>query len=83
MSLRAVNKVFVSNLPWTISNRELKQYFTEFGHVNIASVVFDKDTGLSKGFGFVTFSTKAGVDAVVNKTNHSLEGNYLVIQPTT
>lgn len=82
MSARALPKLFVSNLPWTISSNELKKYFTEFGHVTYANVVFDKDTGLSKGFGFVTFSTKGGIDSVLNKSSHSMEGNNLTIQPT-
>ncbi|XP_065220589.1 uncharacterized protein LOC135845721 [Planococcus citri] len=81
-TVKSVFKVFVSNIPWTISQRELKQYFSEYGQVAYTSVVFDRTTGLSKGYGFVSFTTQGGVDAVTSKTTHSLEGNNLVIQPT-
>lgn len=81
MSARAIPKIFVSNLPWTVGHRELKQYFSQYGYVTTASVVFDKDTGLSKGFGFISFSTEGGHSSAVQKSGHSLEGNLLVLQP--
>ncbi|KDR10826.1 Heterogeneous nuclear ribonucleoprotein A/B [Zootermopsis nevadensis] len=81
MAARAINKLFVGNLPWTIGNRELKAYFSEFGHVVSATVVFDRNTGMSRGYGFVLFSTQGGYDSVTNRHNHILEGNILSVQP--
>ncbi len=80
--LRSVTKIYVSNLPWTISSRELKQYFAGYGHVANASVIFNKETGMSKGFGFVSFSTPAGIDAVMNIKHHVIEGQHIVVQPS-
>lgn len=71
---RAVHKLFVGNLPWTISHEVLAQYFSEFGAINSARVVFDKATGLSKGYGFVTFKKSDGIEGAVSKPNHELEG---------
>nr|CAD7577025.1 unnamed protein product [Timema californicum] len=80
MAARAARKLFIGNLPWTVSNRELKTYFSEFGHVVVASVVFDRNTGLSRGYGFIVFSTQGGYDGVANRQTHVLEGSNIVIQ---
>lgn len=80
---RNVYKLFVGNVPWTVANTELRQYFSEFGHVSNASVVFDRNTGLSRGYGFVTFSNQNGLDAATSRQKHFLEGNTLFLQPAT
>ncbi|XKL63997.1 hypothetical protein PGB90_006361 [Kerria lacca] len=79
---RKIHKLFVSNIPWTISNTELKNFFSNYGHVYFANVVFDKETGLSKGYGFVSFSSSASIDTVMNVPYLCLEGHNLLIQPT-
>jgi RNA recognition motif-containing protein len=79
---RALNKIFVSNLPWTIGHSELRTYFTEFGKVLNSNVVFDKKTGLSKGYGFIVFSNKQAIDNLANKPKHVLEGNTIFYQPS-
>jgi len=70
----------IRNLPWTIASRQMKEYFSEFGHVKTANVVFDKITGMSRGYGFVTFSSKEACESVLNKKIHSLEGRVLTIE---
>lgn len=77
MATRAASKLFVGNLPWTVGTRELRQYFSEFGHVASANVIFDKNTGFSRGYGFVVFSTTDGIQAAKARTDHALEGNLL------
>lgn len=72
-------RLYVSNLPWTVANRQLKEYFSQFGHVAKAVVIFDKSNGMSKGYGFVTFSTGKSINAIQNKTTHLLEGHTLNI----
>lgn len=74
-------RLFVTNIPWTVSHLELRKYFSKFGPVNLATVVFDKNTGLSKNFGFVTFGNKEGFDNA-NSQPHKLEGNILRVQPS-
>lgn len=77
--IRNVKRLFVGNLPWTISTKELKMYFSKFGHIQDAVVVFDRKIGVSKGYGFVTFSTREGFDTASNQQNHQLEGKFLQV----
>lgn len=80
---RNIFKLYVANIPWTVSNKELKLYFSKFGHVTNSIVVFDKKTGVSKNYGFVTFASKEAFDNATNFDNHKLEGNTLKVEPTT
>lgn len=75
-----LTKFFVGNIPWTISSRELRKYFTSFGHVATADVLFNHSTGLSKGYGFVQFSTAGGFENVLKTSNHELDGQILVLK---
>lgn len=71
--------LYVSNLPWTISKRELQNYFTQFGPISSADVVFNNKTGLSRGYGYVSFQfTQSYVKAIQVKT-HLLDGNSLEV----
>lgn len=76
---KQIQKMFVGNLPWTIGNNELKMYFSKYGHISSANVIFDKNNGMSKGYGFVTFSTHEGLN-MAQKPNHILEGRVLKIE---
>lgn len=80
MATRVLHKLFVGNLPWTIGHRELRSYFSEFGSVSSAIVIFDKNSGFSRGYGFVQFADKSGFDNVTNKQSHMLEGSRLVVK---
>lgn len=48
-----MKKIYVGNLPWSASDNDLRDLFAEYGTVHSASVVTDRDTGRSRGFGFV------------------------------
>merc|ERR1719253_31856 len=52
------NKLFVGGLPWALDSEDLKEVFQEFGDIEQANVVYDRETGRSKGFGFVAFTEK-------------------------
>lgn len=80
-NLRSLYRLYVGNIPWTIGHMELKQYFSKFGYINTASVIFDKNTGLSKNYGFVVFSSREGFESAINVPIHKLEGNSLKVQP--
>jgi RNA recognition motif-containing protein len=75
-----LTKFFVGNLPWTVSSRELRKYFASFGHVATADVLFDHSTGLSKGYGFVQFSTTGGYQSVLKNDKHELDGQTLILK---
>lgn len=79
-SFKHIQKLFVGNLPWTVSHNELKMYFSRYGHVSSASVIYDRNIGMSKGYGFVVFSSREGFNNAVNSDNHFLEGKSLIVQ---
>ncbi len=58
-------KLYVGNLSYSVSNADLEQMFAEFGSVQSAQVVQDRDTGRSKGFGFVEMSNDAEAQAAI------------------
>jgi len=59
------NKLYVGNLPYAFSDNDMQRTFGEFGSVNSAKVIVDRDSGRSKGFGFVEMSTAAEAKAAV------------------
>ncbi|MDR2795774.1 MAG: RNA-binding protein [Spirochaetaceae bacterium] len=63
------NKLYVGNLPFNTSEENLTSYFSSFGTVTSAKIIFDHDTGKSKGFGFVEMSNDAEANAVIENTN--------------
>lgn len=52
-------KIYVGNLPFSASDREVRELFSDFGHVETVDLVTDRDTGRPKGFGFVEMSSGA------------------------
>lgn len=74
-------KLYVGNIPWTVGHSELRQYFSKFGSVYSALVVFNKETGLSRNYGFVTYNNQEGFQNATSATNHKLEGGVLKVQP--
>ena len=57
MADTATNKLFVGSISWNTTWQELKEIFSEFGDVGFVKIVTDRETGKSKGFGFVEFAT--------------------------
>ena len=59
------NKLYVGNLPYAFSDNDMQRTFGEFGSVNSAKVITDRDSGQSKGFGFVEMGTAAEAAAAI------------------
>lgn len=79
-----IQKLFVANVPWTVSNTELRVFFSKYGHVANTSIVYDKNCGMSRGFGFVVFRNRSGFAAATHPgIIHSIEGRVLNVQPAT
>ena len=74
------NKLYVGNLAYSVRDESLHQSFSQFGTVTSAKVMMDRDTGRSKGFGFVEMGSDAEAQAAINGMNgQSLEGRAIVV----
>ncbi len=74
------NKLYVGNLAYSVRDDSLHQAFAPFGTVTSAKVMMDRDTGRSKGFGFVEMGTDAEAQAAINGMNgQPLEGRPVVV----
>ncbi len=74
------NKLYVGNLAYGVRDEELQQAFGEFGTVTSAKVMMDRDTGRSKGFGFVEMGTDAEAQAAIEGMNgQSMSGRAIVV----
>ena len=62
-------KIYVGNLPFSATNESLSEMFASFGKVDSSKIVTDRDTGRSKGFGFVEMSDSSEADAAIEKLN--------------
>ncbi len=63
--------IYVGNLPYTLSEDDLKAAFAQFGEVSSASIIMDKMSGQSKGFGFVEMPEKSEADEAIKALNES------------
>ena len=74
------NKLYVGNLPYSATNESLAETFAAFGSVTSARIAMDRDTGRSKGFGFVEMSSDEEAEACIEKLNGSdLGGRTIVV----
>ena len=74
------NKLYVGNLPYTVRDEDLQQSFSEFGSVTSAKVMMERDTGRSKGFGFVEMGSDAEAQAAIKGMNgQSLGGRSVTV----
>jgi len=74
------NKLYVGNLPYQVRDEDLQQAFGAFGNVNSAKVMMERDTGRSKGFGFVEMGSDAEAQSAINGMNgQPLGGRNLVV----
>ncbi len=64
-------KIYVGNLPFSATNESLSEMFGKFGSVDSSKIVTDRDTGRSKGFGFVEMSDASEADSAIEKLNGS------------
>ncbi|MGI9328879.1 MAG: RNA recognition motif domain-containing protein [Pseudomonadales bacterium] len=72
-------KLYVGNLPWSTTSQDLEQLFGEYGAVQSANVISDRETGRSRGFGFVEMSNDDGRRAMSELNGHELESRALKV----
>ncbi|VDI12697.1 heterogeneous nuclear ribonucleoprotein 27C-like [Mytilus galloprovincialis] len=74
-------KFFVGNLSWNTDNDVLWRYFSRYGELSDAVVIMDRQTGRSRGFGFVTFRDPQCVDEVLHEGQHTIDGRQVNARP--
>jgi hypothetical protein len=74
------NKLYVGNLPYQVRDSDLEQAFSQFGQVTSAKVMMERETGRSKGFGFVEMGSDAEAQAAISGMNgQSMGGRSVVV----
>ncbi len=74
-------KLFIGSLSFSTSTERLRELFAEVGAVESAAVVTDRDTGRSRGFGFVEMATAEEANEAVKRFNgHELDGRQLRVE---
>lgn len=74
------NKLYVGNLSFHVTSEDLQEYFAAAGTVESANVVVDRETGRSRGFGFVEMATKDDANNAIAQFNgHEYDGRNLVV----
>ena len=71
--------IYVGNLPYSTTREDLEAIFGEFGAVESARVVIDRESGRSKGFGFVEMDAEAGKAAIENLNGKEIGGRKAVV----
>lgn len=73
-------KLYVGNLNYSVTNRDLEDMFTPFGAVESASVIIERDSGRSKGFGFVEMASSSEANAAISAMNgKDIDGRNLTV----
>ena len=73
-------KLYVGNLPWSTTDSDLEGMFGEYGAVQSASVITDRETGRSRGFGFVEMGDSEECKRAMNELNgHQIESRALKV----
>ena len=73
-------KIYVGNMPYSTTSEQLSTLFGEYGHVQEATVIMDRETGRSKGFGFVDMPNNSEADQAIKALNATaLNGRMLTV----
>ena len=72
-----MKKIYVGNLPWSVDDSELEELFTAIGQVHSARVISDRETGRSRGFGFVEMDDSAASQAIEELNGTEVGGRRL------
>ncbi|KAL6559352.1 hypothetical protein OROGR_004469 [Orobanche gracilis] len=78
--LDSASKIYVGSLPWSVDDARLEQIFSEYGNVVSAQIVFDKENGRSRGFGFVVMSSESEMnDAIASLDGQTVDGRIIKV----
>lgn len=74
------NKLFIGSLPWAVDDQKLNDLFAQFGEILSARVVTDRESGRSRGFGFVEFADDASAQAAIEAMDGAdVEGRNITV----
>ena len=73
------NKLYVGGLSWGTDNAGLENTFAQFGSIEEARVITDRETGRSRGFGFVTFADDEGAEKALSLDGTELDGRTIKV----
>jgi RNA recognition motif-containing protein len=75
-----MKKLFVGSLSWGTTESDLEDAFARFGSITEVKVITDRNTGRSRGFGFITFEDPASADSAIQEMNGtSLDGRTITV----
>jgi len=75
--------IYVGNLPYTATENDIRELFADFGDIQSVKIINDRETGRSKGFGFVTLADQSRVNEAVEATNgQTFQGRPLKVNPS-
>eukprot|EP00359_Climacostomum_virens_P001324 CAMPEP_0204899112 /NCGR_PEP_ID=MMETSP1397-20131031/1666_1 /ASSEMBLY_ACC=CAM_ASM_000891 /TAXON_ID=49980 /ORGANISM="Climacostomum Climacostomum virens, Strain Stock W-24" /LENGTH=159 /DNA_ID=CAMNT_0052067029 /DNA_START=372 /DNA_END=851 /DNA_ORIENTATION=+ len=77
-------KMFVGGLPQDITEAEFKEFFGQYGEIEDSVVIYDRETGRARGFGFVTFARQESLDACISQPGkHIIRGKWVEVKRAT
>ncbi|HQG58684.1 MAG TPA: RNA-binding protein [bacterium] len=75
-----MTKLYVGNLPYSVNDDSLRELFSSYGNVLSASIIFDRMSGRSKGFGFVELEDDSGAKKAISEMNEKeIDGRKIVV----
>lgn len=78
--ITASMKIYIGNLPFSFTDGELNELFSQYGEISEVTVIKDKFSGRSKGFGFITFSDKASAEKAIAELNgKEIQGRAITV----
>ena len=76
----SLTKLYVGNLPYSVNDDSLRELFSSYGNVLSASIIFDRMSGRSKGFGFVELEDDSGAKKAISEMNEKeIDGRKIVV----
>ena len=73
------NKIFVGSLAWATDDAGLRKAFEQFGEIESANVITDRQSGRSRGFGFVTFKDAKSAEEAMSLDQSELDGRKIIV----
>ena len=72
-----MSKIFIGGISYDTTERDLKSYFSQFGRISYSTIVYDLNTGISKGYGFIFVQDEESVEEIIKKGKHLINGRLV------